>query len=82
MKVKELIDLLKTFPPDADARIFVPGVIPFVTRRRANLWHPVTSARLGYIRGPSGRFIAKMPKLPRHGKEQVPGLVVSLETDA
>jgi hypothetical protein len=82
MKVQELIDLLKTFPPDADARLFVPGVEPFVNYARANLWHPVTGARLGYIIGPSGRFVRKMPKLPRHGKEQVPGLIVSLETDA
>jgi len=82
MKVQELIDLLKTFPPDAEARIFVPGVEPFVNYARAPLWHPVTGARLGYIRGARGRFISKMPKTPPIFREKIPGLIVSLETDA
>ena len=80
MTVAELIEKLKTLPPDAEVRIFVPGVEPFESYARADLWHPVTRTRLGYIRGPSGRFIAKLPK-PRPGKEQTPTLVVSLEPD-
>lgn len=77
MLVQELIDVLKALPPDAEVRICVPGNMRD-TRMRATLWHPVTTALLGYIRGPSGRFIAKLPK---PSLKPTPGLIVSLETD-